>query len=133
MKSEYEIDTTKTHTGLPLPPEWEYRSRFGPDGCVWERTVGQPLRVIETIADQRDGREWLHVSMSKRNGNVPSWQDLQDVRRAFIGEDRECYMVFPTQDRYVNIGNVLHLYCCLSTPTGVLPHFEGEINGVKSI
>jgi len=133
MKSDYEIDTTKTQSGLPIPPEWNYRQRFGPAGCVWERTIGQTLYVIETIAEYRDGKEWLHVSVSKRNGNIPTFQDLQDARAVFVGEDRECYLIFPTKDRYVSIHNVLHLYCCLDEPGGVLPHFECEINGVKSI
>jgi hypothetical protein len=133
MKYEYEFDMTKTLTGLPVPSEWEYRQHFGPDGHIWERTVGQPLHVIETRAGQSDGRTWLHVSVSKRNGNIPSWQDLQDVRMVFVGEQRECYMVFPTQDRYVDIHNVLHLYCCLDAPHGVLPHFEGVVDGMRVI
>jgi|SRR5579885_2408507 hypothetical protein len=133
MKDEYEIDTTKTQSGLCVPSEWDFLERFGPTGRKWERAVGQPLYVIETTARQSDGREWLHVSVSKRNGKIPSWQDVQDVRRVFVGEDRECYLVFPPKDRYVDIHQVLHLYCCLDAPGGVLPHFEGRVNGRLSI
>jgi hypothetical protein len=127
--TEYEIDTEKTIGGLQAPADWHIIQKFGPEGMIWERLFGNPLRVIETIADKEDGRNWLHVSVSKRNKKIPSYDELAEVRRIFIGKDRECYMVWPPNDRYVNLHPaVLHLYCCLDEPHGVLPHFEGKIN-----
>lgn len=91
--------------------------------------------MIESVAPHGDdGRNWLHVSVSRPNGKMPSYEDLALIRKLFIGEDRECYMIFPTKERYVNINaNVLHLYCCLDQPDGVLPHMEGEVAGILSI
>src|SRR2546430_1391268 len=128
---EYEIDHTKTWSGLPAPLDWHIIDGIYPHGrpdkprCghVWERMVGHSLRVWEDTEIKPDGKLWLHISVSKRNKKMPQWEDLETVRKLFIG-DRECYQIFPTEERYVNLGNVLHLWCCLSEPNGVLPHFE---------
>lgn len=121
-----------TVSGLPAPLYWmcidRQRDEDGIYGAAWERTQGHTLRVIESICKREDGRTWLHVSVSKPNRKIPTWEDVQTMRLAFIGEERECYMVFPTRERYVNIHpGVLHLYCCLDQPEGALPHMEGEV------
>lgn len=127
--THYEIDQEKTISGRQAPADWHIVQKFGPEGLIWERLFGNPLRVIETIADKEDGKNWLHVSVSKRNKKMPSYEELAEVRRVFIGEERECYMVYPPKERYVNLHpSVLHLYSCLDQPDGVLPHFEGTLN-----
>jgi hypothetical protein len=132
MKHTIEIIPGTTISGLPAPRGWSNTHPWG-DGLVWERMTGQCLRVIEDIEVKADGRKWLHVSCSTPNKKMPTYDDLQHVRKAFIGEHRECYQVFPTKDRYVDIHNVLHLWSCLDAPEGVLPHFEGVIAGKRSI
>lgn len=120
-----EIDTTKTYSGLPAPRDWHI-VEIGGDGLMWERLIGQPIKVIESIAVEDDGRRWLHVSVSKSpSKKMPTYDDLQEARKWFIGEHRECYQVFPTKDRYININPVLHLFTCLEAEQGVLPKFEG--------
>lgn len=127
-----ERDTTKTYSGLPAPQDWHVIEPWG-DGLFWERMIGQRITVIEDITEKADGRMWLHVSVAKPNKKMPTYEDLQEVRRLFIGEDRECYMVFPPKECYVNFANVLHLWCCLEQEKGVLPNFDGVIGGVRSI
>lgn len=130
--STIDIDTTKTVSGLPAPRGWHVIERRG-DGAMWQRLSGEALKVIESVKVEQDGKTWLHVSISKPNGKMPSYEDVQLLRKLFISEDRECYHVFPTKDRYVNFHNVLHLFACLSSPSGVLPHFEGIVNGVTTV
>jgi hypothetical protein len=134
-KNVLEWDSNKTASGLPAPDGWHItdfiHSYHQPEqrcGYFWERLTGQRLKVMEDVAVKADGKRWLHVSVSKPNHKMPTYDDLQEVRRLFIGEDRESYMVFPTKDRYVNIHNVLHLWSCLDQPSGVLPHFEEVIS-----
>lgn len=123
-----EIDTTKTWSGLPAPRDWHIIDRRE-DGLMWERLIGQPIKVIESVAVEDDGRRWLHVSVSKSpSKKMPTYEDLQEARKWFIGEHRECYQVFPTKDRYININPVLHLWVCLDAEEGVLPKFEGMAN-----
>jgi hypothetical protein len=127
-----EIDTTKTWSGLMAPPGWhilEWRD----DGLLWERLFGEAITVIESVFTASDGKKWLHVSVAKPTKKMPTYQDVQTARVLFVGEERECYSVFPPKDRYVNINPVLHLFACLDQPEGVLPHFEGTIDGKLSI
>ncbi len=123
----------ETISGLPAPKAWSNTNRWG-DGLVWERLIGERLMVIEDISLQLDGRKWHHVSFSRPNKKMPTYEDIQAVRKAFISEQRESYMVFPTADRYVNIhSGCLHLYSCIDEPKGVLPQFEGIVAGKRSI
>ena len=112
-----EWDTLHTISGLPAPADWHIAERRH-DGLLWDRLFGARLRVIESIAVETDRRRWLHVSVSKAPScKMLTYEDLQVVRTLFIGEQRECYMVFPPKDRYVNINPVLHLFCCLDKPS----------------
>jgi len=131
-KTITEIDTTKTYSGLPAPDGWHIVEPWG-DGLMWERLVGQRITVIEDITLKADGRKWLHVSVAKPNRKMPTYEDLHVARTLFIGEHRECYQVFPTKERYVNIGNVLHLWACMEQPEGVLPHFEDIVDGMLTV
>lgn len=134
MPQVTERDTTKTFSGLPVPDGWSAAERRD-DGIMWRRLTGEAIKVIESISIESDGRTWLHVSVSKPNPKkMPTYEDIQLARRLFVGEDRECYQVFPTKDRYVNFFPVLHLWTCLDQPEGVLPRFEGEVApGVLSV
>lgn len=140
-KITIDIDDTTTVSGLPAPRGWvcedRRRDERGVHSRLWRRTEGEAISVAESLYNRPDdnGRLWLHVSVAKPGAKkMPTWEDLQTLRTLFVGEDREAYMIFPTQDRYVNLHNVLHLYCCLDQPRGVLPQMEGEIRpGVKSI
>lgn len=141
MQQVLERDLTKTWTGLPAPDDWHvtgaiwnYDKPTEQCGLSWERLFGGKLAVWEDVSVKSDGLKWLHVSISKApSRKMPTYDDIQLARALFIGEDRECYMVFPPKDRYVNINPVLHLWCCLDVPGGILPRFEGFIEGVRTI
>lgn len=79
------------------------------------------LQVIATSSIMPDGREWLHVSFS-RERKMPSYADLQLVKREFIGEDKKAVMVFPDKAHYVNLHKYcLHLFYSAENP---LPEFS---------
>ena len=119
------IDTTTTFSGLPAPAFWSAIERRD-DGILWRRLTGEPIQVIESVKIH-DGERWLHVSVSKApKRKMPTYEDVQIARTLFVG-DRECYQIFPTSDRYVNLAPVLHLWCNLDKPSGVLPRFEGVL------
>lgn len=132
---ETEIDLTRTFSGLPAPVDYWHVVERRDDGIKWERIFGEKITVIESISIKGDGRRWLQVSVAKPSPKkMPTYQDLEVARKLFIGEDRECYQIFPPKARYINICPVLHLWCCLDAPDGALPHME-EINddGVLSV
>lgn len=83
-------------------------------------------------------RWWHHVSVARADGAMPTYDDLATVRREFVTTMRECYQIFPPEDRFVNIHErVLHLWHCvdgnaLDAQTGrLLPQFEEELSGQK--
>lgn len=87
--------------------------------------------VIISIAKRSDGRIWQHVSVS-HPCRIPTYNELAEVKRRFVGRDRKAVMVFPAEDKHVNIhANALHLFSCLGEDP--LPEFSGMIGGVRTI
>lgn len=125
---------------IRLPGTWKVEKRLeDPNGVFGVVAVNhvRGVAVIYSHAEFSDGHEWLHVSVSKRDQTIPSWEEMMRVKNLFIGEDIEAYQVAPPKDRYVNINDgVLHWWACLGEPRGVLPQFEAEgerVLGMKSI
>ena len=90
----------RTVYGPPVP--------FGEDGWRLVRVDGEGA-VIVTVADQVDGVEWVHASISRRDVD-PSYADLKLLHRAVFGGGW-AYQVFPPQSEHVNIhDHALHLF-----------------------
>lgn len=64
---------------------------------MWERMFGSRISVIEDVDIKADGRTWLHVSVGAPKNRLPSYEELQVARKAFVGEHREAYMIFPSE------------------------------------
>lgn len=60
--------------------------------------------------DNEDG--WEHVSVSpKKQFNIPTWNDMCELKDMFFGEEEEVYQIHPKKSEYVNIqSNCLHLW-----------------------
>lgn len=99
------------------PYGWRYLQR-GADGLLALAASG--VRVIAS-GDRFDGERWLHVSVSRPAG-LPSYADLVQVKRTFIGDERYAYQVFAPVSTHVNIAEVLHLWASLDRPCP-LPDF----------
>lgn len=97
-----------------LPDGWSYLDRFG-DGYRVTHRGG--LRIIISGAEY-DGREWLHLSMSRKD-RLPSYEDMKHAKEIFLGNDRWAAQLFPPVKYHVNIHQFcLHLWCPV---TGDLP------------
>ena len=127
-------------TMLALGPSWFLqdvkRDGEGVYGIVAQHGI-RNLTVIYSHSDLHDGREWLHVSVTKADQTTPTWEEMMYVKNIFIGDDIEAYQVAPPAERYVSIhDNCLHWWACYTEPGGVLPKFEAgseEMFGMKSI
>lgn len=98
-----------------LPNGWVILQAFG-DGYACQDRTG--LRVIASTADMEDGRDWLHVSLSRAD-RLPSYADLKYVKEVFIAKDKWAAQLFPPVNEHVNIHQFcLHLWVPL---TGSLP------------
>lgn len=107
-----------------LPACWQSCGSFGPDGWTYKDTRRR-LSVIQSIAPKNyygDGRTWLHASIAHPD-RMPTYRELAELKRLFVGEDRRAIMVLPPKAEHVNIHeHCLHLYCCLDD--SLLPDFS---------
>lgn len=95
------------------------------DGATWQHERA-PLSIIATVSTERDGREWVHVSVAHRT-RMPTWDELREIKEWVLG-DAEAYSVLPPKARYVNTHPFcLHLFACLDGPQ--LPDFR--VDGVN--
>ena len=88
------------------------------DGVAYRSPDG--IIVIISKAVEQDGKEWMHVSFSRKN-RMPSYNDMALVKAVFIGPDKDAVMVLPRKSKHVNIHNYcLHLFTTEELP---LPDF----------
>jgi hypothetical protein len=97
-----------------VPPGWKRHATFGVPTRFIE--LGDPstrLQVIITGATEKDGKRWLHVSLSRPH-QIPDYADMCLVKSVFIGENKKAIQVFAPIDEHVNImSTCLHLWSCL--------------------
>lgn len=77
---------------------------------------GKGMKVFAEVEIQREHGSvveqysvdtvWLHVSVSRKS-QVPSYADLEEVKRIFVGLDRKAIMVMPAASEHYNH----HPYC----------------------
>lgn len=103
-------------------------SAFGAESEEYMRAwTFDGLIVIASVGEYQDGKQWLHVSFSRRS-KIPSYEDMQRVKRDFFGEDKKAVLVLPEKENYVNINkNCLHLFYCKDNP---LPEFSGGTGSI---
>lgn len=84
------------------------------------------LLIMATVGNY-DGVQWLHVSVSRKS-KLPTYTELQMIKRDFIGDDRKAIFVFPKKSNYVNIHNFcLHLWSC---EKDIIPDFDGGLGTI---
>ncbi len=110
------------------PKGWEVIQKWGDGYAVREKDGG--LRVLVDCEEKEDGRQWLHVSYSRKSW-TPNHDDTVKIKNAFIGSDLYAYAVFPPEENYVNIhAHCLHLWAMMEGDGKVLPEFSGVIPGI---
>jgi hypothetical protein len=95
----------------PISKEWgEYCKAW-----IWNG-----MSIIASVGNY-DGKEWLHISFSRKT-KMPTYAEMQMIKKDFIGEDKKAIFVLPKKERYVNINkNCLHLWYCANDG---LPDFD---------
>lgn len=106
------------------------------DGEEWLRRKPRMI-LIWSVAWERDQQPWVHLSISRLD-IIPSYDDLTEVYRLFLGEDLSplnpvAYMLFVPPNEHVNIhARCLHLWQPLYRR--ISPPFHGyEIGGGATI
>lgn len=103
------ITDSKPHiparAALAMPRHWHKIP--DPTGfCAAFQNTLSGLRATVTLDTMEDGATYTHVSCSYPH-KLPSWDDLKQVKDAFIGPHREAIQVLPKDEDYVNV----HPYC----------------------
>ena len=85
------------------------------------------LMIIASAGEYDDGKEWLHVSVSRKS-RVPSYDELTRIKRDFIGDDKKAVLVLPEKKYHVNIHDYcLHLFYSAENP---LPEFSAGLGTI---
>lgn len=103
---------------------WVCRA-LGNDGLgLWD-SPRRGLRLIHSVAREADGEVWAHVSVSRRDRQLPTWDQLLVVKDLVLGPQALALMVMPPEDEYVHgpgptgeamaqQAEVHHLWHCLT-------------------
>ncbi len=90
--------------------------------------AGKWRHLTFIVADEvHAGFFWRHVSVSRRDRGMPSYEDLKKAKELTIGDDRAAIQVFPQTDKHIDYSNeveceVLHLWS--PEDNSVLPDFR---------
>lgn len=95
----------------------------GEDGIGCLDLVGGKfaLRLIHSIAREDDGEVWAHVSLSRRDRIMPTWEQTRDAWWAVYDQTPGVVVVAPRTE-HVNIAEVAHVWGCLTRRT--VPDFS---------
>jgi len=99
---------------------WEQIVEGGDGLGCWDHPKG--LRLIESSAVEEDGHVWSHLSVSRKDHWMPTWEQLRDVFR-LVHPHLYGYVVIAPPDRHVNIAEVAHVWACLDSTVPPLPDF----------
>lgn len=89
-------------------------------GC-WDRRRSIHTRLVHSIHRYPDGNVWAHLSVSLRLGTLPTWEQVRNVQW-LVYPDRAGIIVVAPQEEHYSIGEVAHVWTCL---TGApLPDFR---------
>lgn len=85
------------------------------------------LRIIHSVARELDGQAWAHVSVSTREGTMPTWLEARNAGWLMY-PDRAGLIVVAPADTHVNLGEVAHVwYCLTAAPVPDFSHGIGSI------
>ena len=93
------------------------RKGFRSDKSTIAYNVIDSLRIYNYLL-------WFHVSLSRQDGKMPTYDDLCWLKEHWFGGDRWAIQVFPEKDQHVNDHpKCLHLWGCLEAEFS-LPDFR---------
>jgi len=86
----------------------------GADGLGRWVHKARGLGMIHSVAIEQDGELWEHLSVSRKDGKLPSWEQLRDVFHEVCGDQALGIIVIPPKSEHVDIAEVAHVWRCLT-------------------
>lgn len=82
-----------------------------PTHLAFRLDSGKGYGMLALVSPAEPGLPWEHVSVSRDDKQIPSWEDMVDVRRAFWEAEDTVIEIHPPMSQYVNNHpGVLHLW-----------------------
>jgi hypothetical protein len=101
----------------------------GNDGLgAWQHKA-RGLGMIHSIAVEQDGEVWEHISLSRADGQFPTWAQTRDILHEIAGDEALGIIVIPPKSEHIDIAEVSHVWHCV-TKQRPIPDFT---QGGKSI
>lgn len=113
MPGYAEIETPQMAIARLTRHRWKLDTP-GADGLGRWVHRARGLTLIHSLAVEQDGNLWAHVSLSRHDGLMPTWEQLRDAFREVCGKQALGVIVIPPEAEHVNIREVAHAWCCLS-------------------
>lgn len=85
----------------------------GGDGIGMMEKTRRGVRFIHSIDREEDGEVWAHLSMSRRDRTMPTWEQIRDLVW-LVYPGWVAVVVIAPQDEHVNIPEVGHAWICLT-------------------
>ena len=85
----------------------------GYDGLGRWTHGARSLGLIHSVAVEQDGRLWEHVSVSRRDGAMPTWEQVRDVFHEVCGDEALGIIVVPPKSEHVDLAEVAHVWRCV--------------------
>jgi len=107
---------------------WRLQLKMAEDGigCWDRRSRGVWTRLIHSVCRLGDGRVWGHISVSRHDQTMPSWEQLRDAGWAVYPDLTGIEVVAAKAEHFSGAGfakhEVLHLWYPLTGPP-LLPDF----------
>jgi hypothetical protein len=90
-------------------------------GC-WDHNQ-RGRRLVHSIAREKDGQAWAHVSLSSRDGVMPGWEAVRDAGWLLYPDQAGGIVVAPMAG-HVNLNEVAHIWYKLTGDDPVVPDFS---------
>lgn len=86
----------------------------GMDGLgAWQHRA-RGLGLIHSVGIEADGQMWEHISLSRKDGEMPDWAQVRDIFHEVCGPDALGIIVVPPTSEHVDIAEVAHVFRCLT-------------------
>ena len=116
---------------LPMPPVREYLAEMMREGLtrrqakhLYRKMKADRVFLNDTYQVNIDDAPahnfpfaLTHLSIKRRDKqSIHDWRDLQQIKNALCGPEREAFEIYPAESRKVDSANQYHLWVC---PEGV--------------
>lgn len=86
----------------------------GHDGLGSWMHRARGLGLIHSVAIEQDGDLWEHISLSRSDGTLPSWEQVRDVFHEVAGPEALGIIVVPPKSEHIDLAEVQHVWRCLT-------------------